>query len=54
MKLRLALSAVIMVLASTAMAGPGCGKGHSKQVMSCAEGTVWDIQSQSCVPQITS
>lgn len=54
MKLKVALTAILMTLASAAIAGPGCGFGHSKQVMSCAEGSVWDAQSQSCVPQVTS
>ena len=28
--------------------------GKSHQAMSCAEGTVWDIESQSCVKQVSS
>ncbi|WP_306115910.1 MULTISPECIES: hypothetical protein [unclassified Roseovarius] len=54
MKLKIAIAAVVISFGSTAIAGTGCGKGHSKQVMSCAEGSVWDTQSQSCVPQTTS
>ena len=27
---------------------------HDRQVQSCAEGMVWDIESSSCVKQITS
>ena len=54
MKLKFAIAAVVMTFASAAVAGPGCGFGHSKQVMSCAEGLTWDAQSQSCVPQVTS
>lgn len=54
MKLKIMIAAVVMGFGSAAIAGTGCGKGHSKQVMSCAEGSVWDIQSQSCVPQTTS
>lgn len=54
MKLKIAIAAVVVTFASAAVAGPGCSNGHSKQVMSCAEGSVWDSASQSCVPQITS
>lgn len=54
MKLKILIAAVVMSFGSAAIAGPGCGKGHSKQVMSCAEGSVWDAESQSCVSQTTS
>ncbi|MEO3416318.1 carbohydrate-binding module family 14 protein [Roseovarius sp. CAU 1744] len=54
MKLKIAIAAVVMTLGTAALAGPGCGLGHGKQVMSCGEGTVWDAQSQSCVPLTTS
>ena len=54
MKLKIMVAAVMVCVGSVAIAGPGCGSGHSKQVASCAEGTVWDAQSQSCVPLTTS
>ena len=54
MKLKFVIAAAVMIFGSAAIAGPGCGNGHSKQVMSCGEGTVWDAQSQSCVPLTTS
>ncbi len=38
---------------STAHTALACSK-HSKQTMSCSEGTVWDTNSHSCQPQTSS
>lgn len=38
---------------STAQTALACSK-HSKQTMSCSEGTVWDADSHSCQPQTSS
>lgn len=54
MKLKFVIVAVAMTFSSAAIAGSGCGYGHTKQVASCGEDTVWDAQSQSCVPLTTS
>ena len=40
--------AVLPVLATAE-----CYDGHAT-TMSCAEGTVWDAETQACVPQTTS
>ena len=36
-----------------ALAHASCA-AHAQQSQSCAPGTVWDSQSQSCVPQANS
>ncbi len=54
MKMKCVIAAVLMTFGSAAIAGSGCGYGHDKQVMTCAEGSVWDAQTQSCVKQTTS
>ncbi|SLN45688.1 hypothetical protein ROA7450_02215 [Roseovarius albus] len=38
---------------SAGQAALACSK-HSKQTMSCAEGTVWNVDSHSCQPQTSS
>lgn len=54
MTLKLALiTAACLAAASATAAGAGCSK-HKNQAMSCAEGSVWDSGSQSCVPQTSS
>jgi len=52
MSVKLFLAAVGMMLAS-ALPIAAC-ESHTKQSMSCAEGSVWDAQSETCVPQTTS
>lgn len=44
-----ALTLGLMPLGAFAMCS---GKSH--QAMSCAEGTVWDAASESCVQQVSS
>lgn len=54
MKTKFIIAAFFVTFGSAAVAGSGCGYGHDKQVMTCAEGTVWDAQTQTCVTQTTS
>ena len=54
MKLRIVIATVAVAFGSAAIAGPGCHTGHEKQVMSCADGTVWDSATQTCVTQVAS
>ena len=53
MKTKVVLTSLALTLATSLSAYAGC-KGHSEQAMSCADGTVWDTESRSCVPQTTS
>ena len=52
MKTKTLIAAFGMVIMS-AFAAHACAK-HSEQAMSCAEGTAWDAESETCVPQISS
>ena len=53
MKTKMLLAALVMVAApSLAMAECSWGK-HETTAMSCAEGTTWDADAQSCVPIAT-
>ncbi|HKL44769.1 MAG TPA: carbohydrate-binding module family 14 protein [Roseovarius sp.] len=38
---------------TSAMASFAC-PAHDQHVMSCAEGTAWDADAKTCVPQTTS
>ncbi|MFD2738836.1 carbohydrate-binding module family 14 protein [Sulfitobacter aestuarii] len=51
MKLRIALTALILSLPSLAAAA-GCS--HDRRVMSCAEGTVYDHATGTCVSDATT
>ena len=54
MKTTFALATLALVaLPSFALAG-GCNYGNQKQAMSCAEGSVYDSETQTCVPSTTS
>jgi hypothetical protein len=49
----LALAITLTALPSLALA-MGCSAGkHEQQAMSCAEGTVYDSASNSCLPATT-
>lgn len=52
MKTKTLIAAFGMVVMS-AFAAHACAK-HSEQAMSCAEGTAWDSESETCVPQTSS
>ena len=54
MKLKLLLAAVVM-MGLPAVASAQCSWGMEEQVtMSCADGSTWDAESQSCIPTVTS
>ncbi len=40
-------------LVMTASVGLACN-GHSKQTQSCAQGTIWDMETQTCVKLVNS
>ena len=46
------LLAIVLSL-STAQTALACSK-HSKQAMSCIEGTAWDSESETCQPKTSS
>ncbi|MEX0278575.1 MAG: adenylosuccinate lyase [Ruegeria sp.] len=49
--IRALLCSIALVL--TASAGLAC-TGHAKQTQSCAEGTIWDSDAQTCVKLVNS
>ena len=53
MKPKIILTTAALTLASAVSAYASCN-WHEQQAMSCAEGTTWDTESKSCVPQATS
>ncbi|PJE36786.1 adenylosuccinate lyase [Pseudooceanicola lipolyticus] len=52
MTLKTALAALTLTLVPAV--GFAMCSGHETQAQSCAEGSVWDAASQSCVKQATS
>jgi len=53
MKITFGLAALALV-ALPSLAAAGCGYDRQKQAMTCAEGSVYDSETQSCVPSTTS
>jgi len=51
MKLKTLLAA--LALSAAPSFGIAMCSGDSHQAMSCAEGTVWDSETNSCVQQVT-
>ncbi|MEP1767740.1 MAG: hypothetical protein ABJJ53_14015 [Sulfitobacter sp.] len=47
MRIKLTLCAATLALMPTLVFAAGCP--HGRQVMSCAEGTVYDATSHSCI-----
>ncbi|MDA7424518.1 chitin-binding domain-containing protein [Thalassococcus lentus] len=47
MKFKMLLTTAALVLAPAFAANAACS-GHEKQVMSCAEGSVYDAETGSC------
>ncbi|MCX7565057.1 hypothetical protein OS189_01705 [Sulfitobacter sp. F26169L] len=47
MKMKIALSTIALILLPSISFAAGCSYG--KQAMSCAEGTVYDSASHSCI-----
>ena len=54
MKIKTLLAALVIVGAPT-LAAAECNWGqHETTAMSCAEGTVWDVETETCVKQVSS
>lgn len=54
MKRNVVLTSAAIVLLSTAAAFATCnGKAH-QQAMSCADGTIYDAETRTCVPIVNS
>lgn len=53
MNMKIVLISVAITAASAVSAYAGCAF-HDKQAMSCAEGSTYDPESNSCVPQTSS
>ena len=53
MKLKTLLAALALTVAP-AVAMAECFGDHQQVTMSCAEGTQWDADKQTCVPTTTS
>ncbi|MEH6645361.1 hypothetical protein [Sulfitobacter sp.] len=51
MKMKIALSTVVLILLPTLSFASGCN--YDKQAMSCAAGPVYDAESNSCVETTT-
>jgi len=49
MILKITSIAAALTVAATLSAWAGCA-GHGQQAMSCADGTVWDHETRTCVP----
>ncbi|MCB1365102.1 MAG: adenylosuccinate lyase [Rhodobacteraceae bacterium] len=52
MSFKTALCALVIALTTTAAYASCSARGH--QAQSCAAGTVWDANSQTCVEQVNS
>ena len=49
------LMAAFGIVVMTAVSAQACAKhDHSQQAMSCAEGTVWDAETETCTPLTSS
>lgn len=54
MKIKTTVVAALLALSPTFVLAEGCGWGHTETTaMSCAEGTVMDEESGTCVPTVT-
>ncbi|MDJ0824384.1 MAG: chitin-binding domain-containing protein [Rhodobacter sp.] len=55
MKIKTALFAALLAAAPSLAFAMGCNWEHSTQeAMSCAEGTIWDAETETCVDIVTS
>lgn len=51
MKTKIICAALALALSPSVALAMGCGKGHAKEAsISCAEGTIFDNETQKCVP----
>lgn len=48
------LLAALVLVAAPGLAMAECSWGAHEVTMSCAEGTAWDGDSQSCIPVVSS
>ncbi len=53
MKLKTLLAALALTI-TPALAMAECGWKHQQVTMSCAEGTQWNADTQTCVPTVSS
>ena len=53
MKIRTAIAALALGCLPAMGFAMGCS-GHDRQVQSCAEGSVWDVELGTCVMQVIS
>jgi len=49
MKLTALLTALVLTAAPSFAFAMGCSGGHQEASMSCANGTIWDADSKTCV-----
>ena len=60
MTVKTILTALVLGVAPGLAMAEGCGFGHEAMTttdqvtMSCAQGTAWDADAQSCVPVVSS
>ena len=51
---RISMIAAVMAISTFATGAHACKMHNHDQAMSCAEGTVYDSESKTCVPQTSS
>ncbi len=55
MRIKTFLAALALIAAPSFALADACMWGHASDVtMSCAQGTVWDADTQTCVPTVSS
>ena len=55
MKIKTAAATLVLALAPSFALAMGCSFEHqTEQAMSCADGMVWDAETEACVEQVTS
>lgn len=53
MNVKIALTCAALIVAPAVAAQAGCA-AHDKQAMSCADGSIYDAETNSCVPLASS
>ncbi len=48
------IAAVLALGTSTSAVAMGCNSNKGQQAMSCADGSTWDANTQTCVPIVSS
>lgn len=54
MKIKIAFVALALTCAPAMSFAMGCSHNKEQQAQSCAQGSVWDHETGSCVKQVTS